>query len=663
MTIIEEYKQQMFESVMLMYNGKFNPEKLKHYIDSICETKLSNKRALKANCRNLYQYNYHMVKDPNYIPVEIKEDDLNVLSNGLLTEPQDPASSKIIINWMDSRDVYKKEMLKAREAGNSEKFLEFNNKQNKVKANTNSIYGASTMPTSYVSNVDMGGAITAQARNFISEQVWAIERFLGQNFAFENINELYLWIKKLFEIKLNLFNTETLKYIDYIPTVEDCLHKFVIMTRNIKNFRKNIKDMHKTNFLFFETMSEEKRIAFYYANNPIEFIARNSRIAKIVYSLIISDIEFINPYSIPDGLKDEITELLYAMKTFVIVNITVMNRVDKFKYNKRKVCVIGDTDSTMPSLYQPVLDTLRIFGKEELINDEKVEIRLTMTYAVLLSGLLDECCLNYVKTCNSYREGGRFFMYMKNEIFFPIVLLFPVKKNYIGIQTIQEGKLIPEDMQLAITGALLGSSGLNEYVSTSIIDLIVNHVAKAKVYDPLPVVRGVHKIQDHITKEIKAGNKEFGIYARFNGVNNIKDPERTATVRASCIWNNIYPDDYIVPGDAVYLFDTSLQKEEDLDLIDPKFNDIKERIRNAVFRPVDGLDFSRFGLKTFAIPAQGDTVSIPEWIIPFIVIGNMVEKHLQPITTLYSSLLLSPCQYVSETTNTKKMGISTLIQF
>lgn len=663
MTIIDEYKQKMFEAIMMVYNDKIKPEVVKEYIDKIVENQCNHKH-LKANCRNLYRYVYHAEKDPNTIPNEIEEDHLNVLSNGLLSENWDPASYQIITDWMDSRAVFKKQMLKAKEAGDMDGYREFNNKQNKVKANTNSIYGASTMQSSYVSNIDVGGAITAQARNFISEQVWTIERFLGQNFVFENVNEMFLWFNQLFKIKDGLFTEEAMKYIDYIPTVEDCLHRFAIITKDIKGFRKSISKITKTTFLFFNHMDEWKRIAFYYANNPIELISKNKKIKEIMYTIIHNGISFINPYEIPEDMKTPLEEILFVMKTFSFATIITYERVQKYQTRKRKVCVVGDTDSTMPSLYKPVLDTLKIYDEETLMDDMDIQIRMTMVFVYLVTNLLDECCMNYVKKCNSYSPERRFFMYMKNEFFFPIILLFPVKKNYIGKQTIQEGKMVPPEMQLAITGRALGSSGLNEYVSTNIINLIIKNVLEAEVYDPLTILRGVHEIQDHIVQAINSGDKTFGIYARFNGINNIKDPERTAAARSSCIWNALYPDDYIVPGDAVYMFDTSLRTEADLDRMDPKFNEMKELIRNKVFRHNgSGLDFSRFGLKSFAIPAAGDHVTLPEWIIPFISVSSMVEKHLQPITTLYSSLLLSPCKYVSEGSNTKKMGISTLIRF
>lgn len=80
---------------------------------------------------------------------------------------------------MDDLDVFKKIMKECKTKGDFVGFFEYNNKHNKVKSNTNNIYGASTIGISYISNIDIGGAITSQARSFFSEQVWTIERILS----------------------------------------------------------------------------------------------------------------------------------------------------------------------------------------------------------------------------------------------------------------------------------------------------------------------------------------------------------------------------------------------------------------------------------------------------------------------------------------------------
>ena len=442
----------------------------------------------------------------------------------------------------------------------------------------------------------------------------------------------------------------------------------------------------------FEMMEDWKRVIFYYANDIISLVSNNPRVAKVVEKLITSNVEFINPYMFEkikpefthddvlnyfkndDKLKDvaeDITEFYETLSiyrklidVFVMNPIIVANRTIKYENRRRKVCVIGDTDSTMPSMTDIVRRTFKIFNREDLMKDDSTKIRMVMVYFTLISDLMDKCCMNFVKSCNQYNEGEKFYMYMKNEFFFPIVLLFNVKKNYIGIQTIQEGKLLPKEKQLAITGRALGSASLNEYVSAETLRIIQDDVLHAEKYNPITVFSDVVKLQNHVKQELRSGNKEFGIYAKFNGSDNIKDPETTSNVRASIIWNDLYPEDYISPGDAIYVFDTTLISESDLDKIPNEFNEIKERIRKYVFRPrANGWDFSRFGLKKIAIPAYGDTLSVPEWLIPFLSIDPMCEKHLQPLTSLFPSLLLSPCSYVDETSNTKKLGISSLIKF
>lgn len=658
MTIVQQYKKKMIETIETIYNGKIDHDWIVNYVNQI--TKEAENTQLLAHCRNLYKYQFHFTRDPNFIPNEIEDKHLNILANGLYTENFNPAVFKILNEWMDERSKYKKKMLACKNAGDMDGYREYNAKQNKKKANTNAIYGASTMPKGWISNIDMGGAITAQARNFISEQVWCIERFLGSNYAFYNINEIFAFITKLFEIKKKIFTPEVLSLLDYIPTPDDCRKRFIQITMDVPRLRKDLKDMQQSVFLMFEMMEDWKRVAFYYANNPLELIAKNQKMFNNMKTFIDMDVEFINPYEIPEEMNAPMKEFFYYMQTFCYASIIVSERVLKYQTKFRKVCVIGDTDSTMPSFSKVTSDIFRIFGYDPETVDEKTRIRIIMIIVSLTTDLLDKCCENYVNCTNSDHPENQFYMKMKNEFFFPIVVLFPGKKNYIGLQTIQEGKMIPESMQLAITGAALGASKLNEYVISHILELIENVVLRSKQYNPLEMVRGVNAIKDHIRDAVLSGDKTFGIYSRFSGLNTLKDPEKMSVARAACIWNDLYPDDFIAPGDAVYLFDTDLITEEDLERMPAGNDEIKERIRTVVYRSRGSLDYAHFGLKSFAIPANGDHTRLPDWVIPYINVTSIVEKHVKPITTLYPSLLLSSSTY--RVNGTKKQGTSTLVR-
>ena len=352
MTIVQQYKKKMIETIETIYNGKIDHDWIVNYVNRI--TKEAENTQLLAHCRNLYKYQFHFIRDPNFIPNEIEDKHLNILANGLYTENFNPAVFKILNEWMDERSKYKKKMLACKNAGDMDGYREYNAKQNKKKANTNAIYGASTMSKGWISNIDMGGAITAQARNFISEQVWCIERFLGSNYAFYNINEIFAFITKLFEIKKKIFTPEVLSLLDYIPTPDDCRKRFIQITMDVPRLRKDLKNMQQSVFLMFEMMEDWKRVAFYYANNPLELIAKNQKMFNNMKTFIDMDVEFINPYEIPEEMNAPMKEFFYYMQTFCYASIIVSERVLKYQTKFRKVCVIGDTDSTMPSLLEMI---------------------------------------------------------------------------------------------------------------------------------------------------------------------------------------------------------------------------------------------------------------------------------------------------------------------
>lgn len=659
MTLIEAYKQKMKSVILDTYNDKINPDFVDKFLDKICKPAENQKVTLVG--RNLYKYIDRQEFDANQILNIIDDNHLNIVANGLYTENFDPPSSIIIDEWMTTRANLKKVELEALEAGELDKWREYKNKEVKVKQNTNSIYGASTMQNSFVSNVDIGGAITSQARNFISEMQWNIEKYISQNLAFYDISEAFSWIETLNK-KISKITMEDLFYIDYIPTIEDCRKRFIVVTKDVPNIRKNSKQIEKTIFLMFENMSKVKRILFYYACNPVELIRLNSKIMKLMNNIITNGIEFINPYKIPDELKSDMEPLEHLLDIFTFVDTCTYQRVIKYQTHKKRCCILSDTDSTMPTMYKIIKDTLHACNHENLIDDELVTTKLGMFYVSIITTVLDRACMKFAIDCNSQIEGRKFRLFMKNEFFFSIVLLFPVKKNYIGIQKLDEGKIVPPEKQLAITGRSLGGSALNEWVSNAMDSLIEEKVLKTDNYNPLDILRGVGNIRKHITDALLDGDKTFGMYARYNGIAHIKDPDRSTAARASIIWNMLYPTDQIVPGDPIYMFNTSFYGESDLDKIPEKYSEIKEILREKLFHNlIIGLDFGRFGLKTFAMPADGDHPKIPEWIIPFINVEEMVEKHIQPIIALYPNLLLSPGKYVAG--GVKKFGSSNLIKF
>ena len=89
MTIVQQYKKKMIETIETIYNGKIDHDWIVNYVNQI--TKEAENTQLLAHCRNLYKYQFHFTRDPNFIPNEIEDKHLNILANGLYTENFNPA--------------------------------------------------------------------------------------------------------------------------------------------------------------------------------------------------------------------------------------------------------------------------------------------------------------------------------------------------------------------------------------------------------------------------------------------------------------------------------------------------------------------------------------------------------------------------------------------
>lgn len=664
MTLIELYREKLIETIGTVYNDKINSEKVEEFVDNIIK-KYNNNKKITCVGRNLYQYKNNQEYDANEIFNIIDENQLNILANGSLTINKDPATSKIIDKWLNDRDKTKAVSLNYREQGELNLHKKYKNIEISIKELINSIYGASTMKKSFVSNVDVGSAITMQARNFISEMLWSIEKILERNVIFTNFNEYILWMNQLFKIKENSFSDEELSYITYIPTVEDCLNLFKKIARSVPGIMKVMDKMGASIYIMFEDMSEIKRIIYYYAYNPYDLIAKNEKIRNMYKDFLLNGRDFKDPYKYADEDKEFMEIMRNLMKKFVFVEICTLDRVDKYNTKTRKTCIISDTDSAMPSLYHTVILTLNSLDLGYLHENEQIYIKIVMFYAAIVTDYLNTMCYKFAKTCNSQIEGRKFRLIMKNEFFFSTVLLYSnAKKNYLGYQLINEGKIVPENDRLAKTGRALIGSSLNTDVNEKIINLLEKEVLLSKNFDPYKIAQGQEEISEFIVHGIKSGNKEFGILAHLNP--DVKDPEASANTRAGLIWNILFPMNKMSFGDGMYVFDTYLKRKEDIELIDPKYNDVKEKIYRTIYGKNEyNIDISRFGLSKFAVPEESDDdLGIPEWIIPFININEMVNKHMKPLTSLSKSLLISQSKYISNagTNEMKKLKGSTLIQ-
>ena len=620
--------------------------------------------------RSIYTYE-NGEEDIDDIMIDTIKNKNTIVANGSIVYTYEQVPS-LIYNFLNTseikRKMFKKQMLEAGERGDKLGYNDFFALQYKHKERMNSAYGVQTQRGSIVANTDSASAITLQARELISEMMWSIEKFLIGNCSFYNSNELFMYID--FIMNQDWVDKSLLKYIDYLPSQNDCINKLnkSLFEMDDKKYFLSSKAYEKI-VEYINKMSDEDRIKFYYKDNLFGLIGKN-RIFKDIFNDIFKEKEeFLNPYDIPSIYKDKIDFLWNLCDNFVFSKILNYKRVEKYITRTRRCILMSDTDSIMICLDE-FIDLISdiLDNKVDVKTNQFNRYKLVNTISSLLSNVCNVMCYKIGESANA-PENERHRLAMKNEFYFlRMILRSGVKKNYSTLAGLQEGKIVPESINLLNTGGNLTSSNLVPEIRERIEYILKEHLLKPININPLTVWNQVMDLENHIRKEILNGNKNYSLRAKYGGMKKgYANPIGNDLYRGVTIWNRFYKENGydINPGESVLKIKTIVKTEEDarkyikdpvwlektLDLVFDKYG--KHR------REFQGEDFSSFGLSSLCINATpGLPDKIPEWIIPIIDIENIVEMHLKPI----SDLLVSIGLYKTKI-SASKSKLSTLINF
>lgn len=637
--ITDMWKKSVSNVISNVYGDKINRSKLEMFLNNEIE-KIKNRPVCKL--RNQYEMKEFDVEADN-ITNTIRENNVSVLGNGMMTYMADekPAlQTKVIIMKKDERKYHKKLMFEALEAGDEPTRIKENELQNKVKSETNSMYGVATMNGSFISNIDCASAITAQGRHLISEVLWSVERLVGANCYFMSLDEYMLYNSKVLEKPKP--SDELLRYIDFRPSFKDCKNTFLVESLNIDDFTRDFERSPKSYYMFLMNMGENERMMYYYKNNIYKLIRQNPKIRNIIHRIYMSDVSFQNPYNIPEEIKDDIDRLTELIDCFSFVNIITYKRVEKYTMRKRKAVLISDTDSIMPCLYQFVEFCFDIIREDigSVVRNNKTDVRFVNVIVTILDRFINRVCENYVDSCNGSVKWRKEINF-KNELYYSSMVVFSKqKKNYSGICLLQEGREVPESKQLMSTGRELTTSAKCRVVSDVIDDIIENDILRPDIIDLKKILRRKTELERRIERDTKNGIMIYGDYNKYKNPEQYKNIFATLTPRVSYIWNELYPQQQITEGVGMYVFKTSLRTIRDFDKIEDE--EIRMKLKDIIYNVYGERDkvvtdeLSKYGLAYFAV--SEDAPGIPSWVIPFIDIEDIKLKQLRSLTQLSPSL-------------------------
>lgn len=574
--------------------------------------------------------------------------------------------SKMVADKLAERKKVKKMQLKAAGAGDEVLAKRCWYKQASIKININSMPGGFGSP--YNIFYDKGGynSITSSARCMIARAYTICEQLIGGNFAWFSVEELTNFI------------VLQLRTMPSVETIQACLSKYRMMHASrealIEFYKKTLSlycpgaDMRPVVELIGLLNEAEIDFLYYYCNlrhiiwgNEAVFRPWIDRLFTVDNGAIDESVSKNDAFNMDDtvstlttvaftdklggyGLVDicndhpeyipklvaycritekRLHELDDLMDTFVNTHADIP--MTHLKPNTwRNTTIVSDTDSVIftSSAWD---DWYR--NNEYGINQKSYQISALVIYWLhhAVKYALKRFSINFGYVPD---ETGR--LAMKNEFLFPVMMIYPIKKTYVGLQLIQEG-VVFKTPKLDIKGQTLRGSSICatslDFSAQITNEYILNASMRAQI-SAEEIISKVVDFEQRIYSEIENGNLEFLKITSLKYERDYKDPESTSVVVGWDFWEKVMTAkyDHIHPPTKVHVFKISTPPSS--------YYDWLKKTSPAIHKRVLAYLSSH---KTFPNQLVVDPVvgHIPEELIPLINKREVVYTNLSPV---YSTL-------------------------
>lgn len=554
------------------------------------------------------------------------------------------ALAKMIISFLTSRKKFKAQ-LKIIKDVMSYIYRTFDRKQLSEKILANSIYGCLGNKASFLYNAYTAPSVTGTGQSLISTTCNAFEAFLGNNVAFNSIDECITFLnniaEEVYEIDDSFLRNVTIDKV--YKRLKDLFYKY--------------KDEYDDIILgYLSECSQSLLNRIYYKNNIYEF-SKHDKIMILLSKVIKHTDEFKDPNKIPESSKKYLDKLWVYFKQFVFYNNFYINRIQRLKNDERESVLTIDTDSNMinlnPWVYHMffyIIDTV-----PENHNRDKDQLRFISInlMAFLTTNMITDVLQNYTATAN-VPEDYRHYINMKNEFLFSFMLLASKKKKYITSVRLREGsEIYPE--KLDIKGFEFVKSSATEETKKYFENIIKKRLIGVNKISIPDILNDLTNLEEIVIDSLKNGEKKYLIPKSVKEEGAYKDglALREQGFRAVCIWNILYPDNALELPVKTDIIKLTLDKDFELDRLKKEYPDIYRIIDEKILNNIN-LELASKKVPVIAIPRNMD---IPDWVITFIDYDTITVDVLKKFYPVLESLGLELVK------TTQKEYFSNIIDF
>ena len=537
--------------------------------------------------------------------------------------------AKMLSNLKKKRKVLKGEMLEFVKTKGKDSYeaRQRNVGQTNVKALMNSYYGVNLMKASVFYNKYTGASVTGTGQALISTAETSFEQAFGNNAKFNDMDECVLFIYRVTKEA----DYPDLKLLPKIDNIYEETYNWII-----NSFKYEDKINHEMIKRILSNLSDVDLHKLYFKNNILAFFLYIPVVNKLAKKLINKTKSFIDPNKPPEEIKDDLKLLWEYCEEFVCHNYTIRNRIERDKYDKRKIIVAQDTDSTILTIYgiiQMFIDNL-VAKKVAAESEEELDYIMVNIVSYLMKQWSVVFLERLACDCNIPDEYHE-WLDLKNEFYYPLFIATNTKKRYITKMKLQEGKVI-NPPKIDVHGLDFAKAETSDKVKEFFDELIDKDIVNAEQINLAVVLRKLKWFENTIIESVENGETEYLPIKSVKDVGAYKDPWSEQGIKAVNAWNLLVPDMEIQLPEKILLVKLKTEKLKTLEAFKGKIPDkIYNAIIDKIFNNKEPL-ISRYGLAVIGIPQN--IGKVPDWITTLADTDSIAHDNIAKFNPVLVSL-------------------------
>ena len=633
-TLVNNWRDYTLKAVKRRFGNGVDMAKVEKYVNYLIDHEMKVPRLyLVNNLQRRLRYT-----DATTLGQFIEQEHLITGGAGVLFLQHDISENpqREFILWLMGKRKKEKKTRDTFERGIGDDWDVWNNKQMNTKIVTNALYGVFGYAKFILHNLILAESITRMGRVIISTAACGFENFLTDNIKFCCSSELFEYVNTIIdEYEENYKTSFDFSIMGAHVTTEDVMKRLMDkcgfpIPANVEGHLRAIVDR----------LDNGCKLLLYYKNNFFKFNRIPVIKEKIMH--IMSNIDELRLPSIDEikdaSIRNEVEDLWKFYDTFIFFNHPIYDSVRKMAYGTREAVLYIDTDSNFIALNRWVQQIKQeFFGGNYAQDDKEFTFICANIITIFLSIVVDRNLKMLAKNCNITDEWAK-YLSMKNEFFFRRILFGEVKKRYIDLQLIQEGKLLNEGMGIPeIKGYDFRKSVTKSYVRDFYTKLCTEEILSPDTIDMRKILHMIDLLKKEVVRSMEAGESMYFKQANVNPPEHYADPMRISGIKGVMLWNALCPEYAIeLPSDVDIIPIRSLSSKKGKEYFSERYPALYERLEREIFNNRNP-KIQEMTLNVIAKP-KNNNIPMPDWLLDVMDTGKIVNSTIKLIIPIMESL-------------------------